>query len=126
MDTFADSGQLARRVKRDLTTTEGALAEDLLEEASETLRELVPSLDSRIADGTLSPALPRGVVLRMVHDALTSPGGATLVEQLGDTSYTYDRQALRELMSPTPVEIARLSARSTRSSVGVARTRPLL
>lgn len=47
---------------RPLAPSEHAAVMDLLEYASAKLRASVPTIDARIADGSLDPALPAGVV----------------------------------------------------------------
>lgn len=73
---------------RPLADSELAAVTDLLEYASAKLRRIVPSIDTRIADGSLDPVLAAGAVSNAVirvlrnrdtaaRDALSEFGGDT-------------------------------------------------
>lgn len=58
---------------RPLTTAELAAAEGQIRFASAIVRQQVPSVDARLAAGTLDPDLVRGVVASMVQRVLMNP-----------------------------------------------------
>lgn len=128
MAAFASPDDIVAR-GRALTSEQEIVAETLLDDASEKLRVLVPSLDERIAGGTLNAVLPRQVVVRMVIDALNNPGRLKS-EQVEDVAFTYDLQQLRQQMHPNADELAMLRPRTSTPGkprgIGRVRTRPVL
>lgn len=128
MAAFASPDDIVAR-GRSLTADQEIVAETLLEDASEKLRAMVPTIDDRITDGTLNAVLPRLVVVRMVIDALNNPGRLKS-EQVEDVAFTYDLQQLRQQMHPTADELAMLRPRTSTPGkprgIGRARTRPVL
>ena len=69
---------------RALTTQEAARAADLLEKASRQVRAERPSVDDRIAAGTLDPDLVGDVVCDMVRRAIIVPVDQQPVTQFSE------------------------------------------
>ena len=86
-------------------------AAELLVEASAKLRGRVRRLDERIASGDLDPAIPAGIVRRMVIDVLNNPDGF-ISEQAGDTVFRMDPETVRRRMQPTDAELEDLRPRA--------------
>ena len=92
-DPFATAADVAT-VWRALTPAEEATTEFYLEFASEIIRMHLPSIDARIAAGTLSAVLVKGVVVAMAKRALVNPEGLRSVQrQIEDYSETLTRDA---------------------------------
>lgn len=105
---------------RPLSGSERGLAQTLLRYASALMRRQVPSLDARIADGTLDPLLPQLVAVQMVVRVLRNPDGIRQ-ETVGPSSITYDTtQAVGQLML-TAADLATLSPPGTGFALGTRR-----
>lgn len=76
-----------------------------LEFASEILRSLVPLLDDRLEDDTLSRPLVVGVLCEMVRRKLADP---VRREQLEDAEFEYDTAWMKAGIWPTDQELALL------------------
>lgn len=112
MDPFATPEDI-ERIRGDLDTRERDAADELLEEASARLRVRVRSIDDRIADGSLDPVIPKGIVRRMVIDVLNNPE-QYVSEQIDDAVYRFDPELLRRRMVPTDDELADMRPPSQR------------
>jgi hypothetical protein len=75
---------------RPLNQAERDRSWNLLRLASSIVRSRVPTIDDRIAAGTLDVELVRGVVVQMVVRALQNPGGARS-KSVGAVSVTFDQ-----------------------------------
>ena len=76
---------------RALTATEQAVADVKLALASAIVRAEVPTVDDRIADGTLDPVLVKGIVVEMAVRALRNPEGirqTSVAKSIDDFSTT--------------------------------------
>lgn len=100
-----------------MTPNETAAAMFLIEEASAKLDVKVPSLVGRVADGSLNPVIPRGVVCRMVSDVLNNPT-RFVSEHVEDAEFRFDPALVRQYMQPTDEEVADLSPAAGRRGVG--------
>lgn len=85
MASYANSTDVADRW-RPLTAAEAAVADVLLADASGIVRSMVPGVDERIADGSLSAALVASTVVRAVLRVLRNPDGK-VQEAVDDYSY---------------------------------------
>lgn len=81
---------------RPLTDAERTTADRLLRVASAVMRGQVPSLDDRIAAGTLDPDLPRYVATAMVRRLLTNPENVRQ-QSAGPLQITYANAAVNGL-----------------------------
>lgn len=117
---YADAGDVERHYGDDISPIMGRI-DDLLTEASAMLRRRISQLDTWIADGTVDEVLARRVCRDMVLRVLQTPAGIRS-EQTEDITFTYDRAT----MEPTAGELADLRPTGARSSIGMARTRPVL
>lgn len=83
---LAEPTDVQVRLMRSLTSEEAALATVLLAEASAQLRLKVASVDDRIGDRSLDPAIVKGVIARAVLRVLRNPEG---VKQLQKSTGPY-------------------------------------
>lgn len=72
MAAFATPDQV-EAIFRPLTSAEAIVADARLAEASDHIRSEVPTVDARIAAGTLSASLVAGVAAAMVRRVLLNP-----------------------------------------------------
>ena len=114
---------------RPLTVDETARVTALIGHASVIIRGEVPSVDERLAAGTLDEALLRGTVVEMVLRRMQNPDGAKSVTTTTGpwtTSRTY-ADAVAEGLYLTDSERSRLApVPAGRLSVGTIRTRRML
>ena len=118
---LADIWQVQVRY-RPLADSEHAAVMDLLDYASAKLRVSVPSIDTRIADGSLDPVLPAGVVVDAVvrvlrnrdtqvrdrlneFDVDTPPGAAEWTSTIGFTQGEIVSVSPRALRSAGSVRV---------------------
>lgn len=85
MATLASSQDVAARW-RVLSAAEASLATVLLTDAEGIVRVRVPSVDARVADGTLPADVVAGVLARMVLRVMRNPDGK-VSESVDDYSY---------------------------------------
>lgn len=85
MADLATAGDVEARW-RSLTAEEYRVANILIGDASGIVRVRVPSVDARIADGSLDPDVVRGVVARMVLRVMRNPDGK-VQESIDDYAY---------------------------------------
>lgn len=82
MADYATTADVAARW-RPLSAAESTVAAALLADASAILRARAPSIDDRLTEATLDPALPRSVAVQMVLRVLRNPDGL-VSEQIDD------------------------------------------
>jgi hypothetical protein len=87
MAPFATSATV-ETMWRDLTAEEEARADVLCRYASQIIRQEVPSIDERIADGRISGEIATFVCTQMVLRVLRNPSGVA-AESVGPWSVTY-------------------------------------
>jgi hypothetical protein len=106
-------------VWRDLDAAEVGRAASLIRFASAYVRDEIPSVDARIASGTLQADTVAGIVVSMVQRAMGNTDGVlTRSRSIDDysESFTYDRAVSSGELMLTDSERARLTGRGRAGS----------
>lgn len=97
---------------RELTAAEETKAWRLLARASAMVRDRVPTVDARMADGTLDVTLVEGVVVDMVLRAMRNPDGF-VQRTVGEVSVSFGRDVPAGRLTITAEELALLGGASS-------------
>lgn len=121
-DPLATAADVEARF-RGLTDPETALATALLADASDMLRSLVPSVDERVAAGTLSASLVTGAVARAVIRVLRNPDGK-VSESIDDYTYRRADAVADGSLYIDPADLALLAPAGAVAATGAFTIRP--
>jgi hypothetical protein len=122
MDPFADISDV-ESIWRPLTDAERVMVLSRIEQASQLVRDEVPTVDDRIASGDLSANTVRFIVRDMVfrlvsHPAFVRQSSAAIDD--GSESNTYDSSVSRGVMFIEETELRRLTgARTSAASFSI-------
>lgn len=109
MASYATSADV-QAVWRPLTDSEIEIVDAQLAFASTIIRSQVPTVDARIAAGTLDEALVAGVAVAMVRRFMVNPDGIRQ-EAIEDYSYTRDSALSAGSVYLSDAELALLRGR---------------
>lgn len=104
MAELADIGDIEAVWQRSIPAGDRELVLRLLQYAQARIRHLIPTVDSRIADGSLSRDVVAPVIGAMVVRAAANPAQLIGSKAAGGVSMTYD-QAVRAGLDPTATEL---------------------